>query len=177
MTSRNRLVCFLATMAFAVTGAPVFAQVAAAPSAAEVLAAHSEDEPASAPTERYVAVGDGTVRDNETGLLWADKDNGGDIDWPDAQRYCAAMGPGWDLPSAEDLMRIYDAQRQVHQECIGQLHCAITPLISVTGLTPWTRQGNGDSEAWYVYLADGKPYAYASGNTQGKRALCMHGPS
>lgn len=177
MTSRTRLVCFAATWTLAMAGVAAFAQSADTPSTAEMPAAHTEDEPASVASERYVALGDGSVRDNETGLLWADKDNGGDIDWPDAMRFCEAMGPGWGLPSAEDLMRIYDAQRQVHQECIGQLHCAITPLISLTGLTPWTRQANGESEAWYVYLADGKPYAYASGNTQGKRALCVHAPN
>ncbi|MBN2570463.1 MAG: caspase family protein [Deltaproteobacteria bacterium] len=36
---------------------------------------------------RFVDNGDGTVMDNQTGLMWAARDNGANINWHDAQSY------------------------------------------------------------------------------------------
>lgn len=128
--------------------------------------------PESTPSTRFVANADGTVTDTETGVVWAGKDNGSDINWANAQAYCASLGAGWTLPTAEQLIKLYDT-RDPGQPCIGLLTCKVTQLIQVSGLTPWTSQANGEAEAWYVYLNDGKPYAYKVSDTPGKRALCM----
>jgi len=37
---------------------------------------------------RFVAYDNGTVKDTKTGLMWASKDNGEDITWKGAKRYC-----------------------------------------------------------------------------------------
>lgn len=128
--------------------------------------------PESNPSTRFVANPDDTVTDTETGIIWSAKDNGSDINWPDAQSYCASKGAGWSLPTADQLLKLYDT-RDPGQPCIGLLTCKVTQLIQVSGLTPWTSQANGESEAWYVYLNDGKPYAYKVSDTPGKRALCV----
>jgi len=37
---------------------------------------------------RFIAYDNGTVIDTQTGLMWAAKDNGSNIDWPSAKKYC-----------------------------------------------------------------------------------------
>ena len=134
----------------------------------------SEPAPAEAtpPPARFEALTDGTVRDNNTGLIWAGKDNDGDVDWTAAQAYCQTLGAGWDLPRIDELQGIH-LPGSTGQNCMGKLTCSITPLIEVSGLTPWSQDANGPSEAWYLYLANGEKYAYDITNSQGRRALCV----
>lgn len=50
--------------------------------------------------------------DPATGLMWAKKDNGSDLDWNQATAYCSksrlAGFDNWRLPSLEELQGIYD---------------------------------------------------------------------
>ncbi len=61
---------------------------------------------------RYRDNGDGTIIDTQTNLMWADRDNGSDIDWPSAQRYVANYTAGgyrnWRLPSISELRDLVD---------------------------------------------------------------------
>jgi len=65
-------------------------------------------------SERFTDNGDGTVTDHELGLMWAQSDNQGDIDWQDAERYCK-MGPphllgkydNWRMPTLDELKSLY----------------------------------------------------------------------
>lgn len=157
---------------------PMLATLALA-TASSLACAQSED-PQSAPADaapsapaRFQAQPDGSVRDQETGLIWAGKDNGGDVDWNGAQSYCQSLGAGWVLPTVDELLKIYMADAQEGQQCIGLLTCKVSPLIQVSGLTPWSAQPDGPTDAWYVYLQDGKAYSYTATSTQGKRALCV----
>jgi hypothetical protein len=152
------------------------ALTALAISASATLAIAQEPAPAaSAPpaSTRFEAFNDGTVRDNQTGLFWAAKDNGGNVDWAGAMDYCKSLGAGWDLPRIEELHAIHLPDGAEGQACIGQLTCKMTPLIAVSGLTPWSQDANGPSEAWYLYLADGERYAYDVSDSHGRRALCV----
>jgi hypothetical protein len=126
--------------------------------------------------ERFELMLDGSVRDAETGLLWAAKDNGGDVDWQGAQNFCQSQGGGWRVPSTAELLKIYDPEKDEIQDCIGKLTCKITPLIVLSGLTPWSSDRTGAEEAFYVYFNDGQQYPFAITNTQGKRALCVRNP-
>lgn len=148
-------------------------------SAAALLAVAQEPAPAPSeppPPARFEAFNDGTVRDNETGLFWADRDNGGDTDWAGAAAHCQSRGAGWGLPSSDELVKLYLPEGAEGQACIGQLTCKVTPLIVLSGLTPWSSEANGAGEAWYVYFADGQKYAYKVDSSQGKRALCVRKP-
>lgn len=160
MIARNTLYLLATTL---------LAAVSTLASAQTETAAAAESQPSA----RFEAFNDGTVRDNQTGLVWASKDNGGDIDWAGAQSYCASLGAGWSLPGIDELLAIYLPEGEIGQDCIGGLTCKLTPLISITGLTPWSQEANGPNEAWYLYLADGGKYAYDATNTQGRRALCV----
>jgi hypothetical protein len=152
--------------------------IALAVSLTATTAVAQEPAPAagSAPPARFEAFNDGTVRDNETGLFWADKDNGGDATWVAAQQHCQSLGAGWGLPTSDELVKLFLPDGAEGQACIGQLTCKVTPLIKLSGLTPWSSEANGADEAWYVYFADGQKYAYKVDSSEGKRALCVRKP-
>ncbi len=61
---------------------------------------------------RFISNGDGTVTDTTTGLMWAAKDNGSDINWSDAKGYCENYRGGgytdWRMPTLDELETLYD---------------------------------------------------------------------
>jgi hypothetical protein len=67
---------------------------------------------ANAPTGRYV-VTTTTVLDTETNLLWQQAAASTAMGWADAGTYCAGLGAtlggtGWRLPTAKELMTLFD---------------------------------------------------------------------
>ena len=54
-------------------------------------------------SDRFVDHGDGTVTDTKTGLMWAAKDNGSHINWPNSLSHCQNFGGGghtdWRMPT------------------------------------------------------------------------------
>lgn len=76
-------------------------------------------------TPRFVALGNGTVRDNATGLVWAQdaniaavSDPWGGLTWPEANEFVAEMNSGarpnmgcttWRLPTAPQLKALIDS--------------------------------------------------------------------
>jgi hypothetical protein len=61
---------------------------------------------------RFVDNGNGTITDKKTGLIWAETDNGADIDFEDAVDFCKSLSVGgysdWRLPDIEELKILYD---------------------------------------------------------------------
>ncbi len=61
---------------------------------------------------RFIDNGNGTVSDTKTGLMWANKDNGNDINWANAKSYCdnytGGGYTGWRLPTQDELAGIYN---------------------------------------------------------------------
>jgi hypothetical protein len=65
--------------------------------------------------DRFTDNGDGTVTDQELGVMWAKTDNQGDIDWRDAEKYCKWTFPyliparydNWRMPTIEELKTLY----------------------------------------------------------------------
>ena len=126
--------------------------------------------------ERFERVAEG-VRDNEQNLIWAERDNGSDINWTDAGQYCAARGAGWSLPMTAALQSLYDASGKYPQVWIykGDSYTLkpSTPLIGITSCCFWSNEQNGNSEAWYVSLLAGHRYATPVGHGTHARALCV----
>jgi hypothetical protein len=58
-----------------------------------------------------------TWTDPETGLMWAKKDNGSDVNWNQASSYCSNLQlagyKDWRLPSIQELEGIYDPSIRV----------------------------------------------------------------
>ncbi len=86
---------------------------------------------------RFIAYDDGTVLDTATNLMWADKDNGVDIQWAAAKTYCESFTAGgyndWRMPTKNELAGLHDGSRR---DARGY-HLA-TSLITLSGCCPWT---------------------------------------
>lgn len=112
------------------------------------------------------------MRDSQTGIVWAGHDNGGDINWKDAKRYCAKSGKGWELPTVAELQGLFDPTGTLTQRC-GSFSCNVTPLIRLSSLWFWSGESNGSSEAWDVILDDGHRHSGSVGDANVTRALCV----
>lgn len=53
----------------------------------------------------------GTVTDNNTGLIWQEQDDGTQRTWDEAVSYCSSFGTDWRLPSGRELLSIVDYSR------------------------------------------------------------------
>lgn len=124
--------------------------------------------------------GGGVLRDTRTGLFWTQSDNGADISWGDASRYCSGMGRAWRLPNtyelhSPDLQGIYGTGRGVSPQC-GFSRCNVSPLFRLTSIWFWSSESDGASEAWFVDLRFGGRDSHGVGNTRNLRALCVRRP-
>jgi hypothetical protein len=85
---------------------------------------------------RFIAYDDGTVLDTGANLMWADKDNGSDINWAAAKSYCENYNGGgytdWRMPTKNELAGLYNRSGEA-----GGYHLA-TSLITLSGCCPWT---------------------------------------
>ena len=114
---------------------------------------------------RFIAYSKGVVIDTETGLMWAAKDNGSDINHKGAKAYCENYrGAGykdWRMPNLDELEGLYD--EDVSQDCAGT--CYVTRLIDLTDCCPWASDVWG-SEAAVFYFVVGKrslsPQSYSA---------------
>ena len=93
------------------------------------------------------------------GRQWAESDNGGDINWNDATRYCASKGSGWRLPTVAEL-------QSSSQSGTSRL----------TGPFFWSNESYGSSEAWYAPLGSGTRFAVRVEFRHQVRALCLRSP-
>jgi uncharacterized caspase-like protein len=107
------------------------------------------------------------------GPQWADSDNGADINWNEATRYCASKGSGWRLPTEAELLASYQSGRST--PC-GSYSCNVSSNSRLTEPFFWTNDPQGSSEASYVSLATGYRGAYPVGEQYGYRALCVRRP-
>ena len=84
---------------------PIYAGVAMA-------LAVSADARAGAPPGHFTDLGDGTVKDNATSLVWQrDLADGGGKTWAAAKTYCQGLslgGGGWRLPNVKELQTLGD---------------------------------------------------------------------
>ena len=130
--------------------------------------------------ERFTKVADG-IADRDQQLIWAGADNGSDINFADAQRYCAAKGSGWTLPTVAALQSLYDAsgahQRDWKMTYNGTTYDVFakpaTPLIQISSCCFWSNEANGSSEAWNVLLTNGGRVSAAVDSAYAGRALCV----
>lgn len=110
---------------------------------------------------RLIAGDKGIVLDTESGLMWASKDNGEDITWNDAQKYCEDYQSGgyqdWRMPKTDELATLYDTAYEGYaQKCCKTCpKIYISRLINLTCFGPWT-SGRGKKGAAYFRFTSGK---------------------
>jgi hypothetical protein len=98
---------------------------------------------------RFCKYQDGTVLDTSTNLMWAAKDNGSDINWQNAKRYCENYRGGgytdWRMPTQDELAGLYDESKR------NQHGYRVTNLIEITRCCPWASETRGSDAAYVVF--------------------------
>lgn len=130
----------------------------------------------SSPTSEMIDQGGGVLKQVATGLQWSQSDNGADIDWTAAGKFCAAKGAGWRLPSVAELQSIHDKSGQSENRCGPGFTCKVSPLFHLTGPWAWTNEASNAMSTWIVILTKGNASTYVGDDASKKRALCVLGP-
>ena len=106
---------------------------------------------------RFVVHGNGTGLDTKTGLMWAVHDNGREISWHDAKKYCESFRGGgytnWRMPTQEEAATLYDSRK------IGNGGCHMAHAIDMTECTLWNIAKIGKSRpALFMFKYGGRQW-------------------
>lgn len=128
---------------------------------------------ASMETSRFIDNGNGTVTDRKTGLMWATKDNGSDIEWAEAKKYCENYRgggfTGWRMPTQDELEWLYDSRKSYKAIQKGyDLH--LTEKIQLSTCCPWASEISGSSAAYFDFAGAYKNW-YRQSSDGSMRAL------
>lgn len=121
---------------------------------------------------RFEVVGDGTVIDHATGLMWTADDVGsGNVTWVDADAAAKAVTLGgftdWRLPTRHELLSLVDDTR-----CNPAINIAAFPSCRSTWY--WTGTASAPSPgsyAWFVGFRGGASYGNNRGGVARVRAV------
>jgi len=129
---------------------------------------------------RFIAYDNGTVLDTKMKLMWADKDNGSDINWEDAKSYCENYRGGgytdWRMPTPDELAELYDAEKSQKPDCYKVSNHVATDLIHFTCYDVWGSETESGSYTFFTY-ANGSKGAFDlrsssdTFNTRNSRAI------
>jgi hypothetical protein len=101
----------------------------------------------------FITNNNGTVSDKQTGLMWAAKDNGADINWQKAKSYCENYRGGgytdWRMPTLDELAGLYDKSETYSSGRGNDVH--LTKLIRLTGSAPWASETSGSEAASFDF--------------------------
>lgn len=127
--------------------------------------------------------------DPSTGLMWTAKDNGYDITWGKAMKYCRNLSlagySDWRLPSINELQGIYDGSgfTAPHpKNLMPVLAGRAKGGLLLTGAREWSSsrvlddRGRRTGYAWQFDFPHGKRWRYDPLGYNGSlRALCVRG--
>ena len=145
--------------------------------------------PASDLTGEQQAQSHGYWSDPSTGLMWAAKDNGSDITWGKAMKYCQALSLGgysdFRLPTVGELEGIYDSSGFAAPHSKGSMLALAGRAkggLLLTGAREWSNsrvlddRGHRSGYAWQYDFPHGRRWKDPLGYTGSLRALCVRGP-
>tara|TARA_R110002073_G_scaffold58550_4_gene148261 strand:- start:2401 stop:2907 length:507 start_codon:yes stop_codon:yes gene_type:complete len=127
----------------------------------------------SSSSAEVIDQGGGVLKQVATGLEWAQADNGSDIAWDAAGKYCADKGNGWRLPSVAELQSLYDKSGSMESGCGTGFTCKVSPLFHLTGPWIWSNEASNSMSSWIVILTKGNTYTFVAADASKKRALCV----
>jgi caspase domain-containing protein/PEGA domain-containing protein/uncharacterized protein DUF1566/uncharacterized protein DUF3426 len=106
---------------------------------------------------RFIAYDNGTVKDTKTGLMWASKDNGKNINWEDAKRYCENYRGGgytdWRMPTQHELAVLYDPN-EGYLATQRSYNVHLTKLIELSTCCPWASETFGSLATIFNFTND-----------------------
>lgn len=117
----------------------------------------------------FVDNGDGTISDTQTGMVWAQSDNGAVISWNDALKYCTK---GMRLPRIDELQQLYDRPAGVATPC-GTTRCRVSPLFKLSSNWFWSSTMEGSARALDVSYRSGNRFRVDANVIAKYRALCV----
>jgi len=130
----------------------------------------------------------GYWRDPSTGLMWAAKDNGKNVAWGKAMKYCRNLSlagySDWRLPSIDELQRIYDDSGLTAphpKDVVPALAGKAKGGLLLTGAREWSSnrvlddRGHSTGYAWEYDFPHGQRWKDPLGYTGSLRALCVRG--
>ena len=139
-------------------------------------------ETAVKPAEADVALHP-TWTDPATGLMWARKDNGSDVDWNQASAYCSNLQlagySGWRLPTIEELQGLDDPSVSVKTVFdYGAVNVYVKGNLKLTGWHWSSSQGDAPGKPWQVawdfHFGNEKPgNGFPLSFSYSMRALCV----
>jgi hypothetical protein len=101
----------------------------------------------------FITYDNRTILDTGTGLMWAAKDNGADINWKKAKSYCENYRGGgytdWRMPTQDELAGLYDKSETYSSGRGNDVH--LTKLIRLTGSAPWASETSGSEAASFDF--------------------------
>lgn len=107
----------------------------------------------------------GVVTDSATGLMWAARDNGKDINWSNARAYCANYTGGgytdWRLPTTNELEGLYK---------VG-IRYSSSDIINITDCCPWAIETSGSRAATFLFNRGTRYWCSPSNSCSDRRAL------
>ena len=107
---------------------------------------------AATAADRFVKNNDGTVTDNQTGLMWADHDSS-DITWRGANSYCEGYSgggkSGWRMPTLDELTQPYNSG-------------AYGSVIRRTGNDIWSSETRGSEAALFDFSTGRRGWTHQS---------------
>ena len=116
----------------------------------------------------FIAYSDGTVVDTSTGLTWAAKDNGRDVNWQEANEYCENYRGGgptdWRMPTLDELAGIYNKSKK------NRRGYRVTELIDISACCPWASETDGSGAANFSFR-NGLRLSVTVSHSYGNRAL------
>jgi hypothetical protein len=104
----------------------------------------------------FTAYDNQTVLDTTTNLMWASRDNGAPMSWPDAKTFATNYKGGdytdWRLPTEAELAGLFDKAKSRRSYCaaaVDELGVAadevhLTDLIHITCTRLWTSEARSD---------------------------------
>jgi hypothetical protein len=111
------------------------------------------------------------VQQGGSQLNWTQSDNGHDIAWEDARRWCEKRGHGWRLPTPSELLAIFQAGKGT--TACGKHRCRVADMLHLTSASFWTSGREDTFSAWSVFMESGVQYSLDIAESRDQRALCV----
>ncbi|MEI7995349.1 MAG: DUF1566 domain-containing protein [Methylococcaceae bacterium] len=116
-----------------------------------------------------IAYDNGTVLDQDQNLMWAAKDNGSDINWQGAKRYCESYRGGgykdWRMPTLRELASLYNMNKSYPINKHDYVH--LSKFITLSDGFIWASdtqtKGKGPEAANLYFVNNGKYSSLQSG--------------